>query len=101
MRWWWVLTNCSNGPGTKKPEPTRVDPGYPFYPQIWLWFSLVLEETNTIPGRSSDFPVYPVAFPLSRKLNSGFSAGKHSLVKERDHSGGPVPDLHGVPFSSA
>ena len=56
-------------------------------------------------GRSSDFPPDPAAFPFRKKRNSDhgcrnvpfrpFQAGKG-----RGHSGGSVPDSHGVPCSA-
>jgi hypothetical protein len=76
---------------------------FPVYPQISTVFSLVREENSCIgSGRSSDFSTIPAAFPSG--ADSGALARMfpfHNAGKERNHSGGPVPDSHGVPFSSA
>ncbi len=52
-------------------------------------------------GRSSDFPTLTAAFPLRLGTTVALPADRvFSSRRKRDYSGGSVPDLHEVPFSS-
>jgi len=83
--------------------------GYPFFHRKIFRLYPNREGDAVRSGRSSDFPTLSTTFPSgtqwklsARQWHTNAERVPFPRVtgKRRDHSGGPVPDSHGVPCSA-
>jgi hypothetical protein len=86
----------------KKPGPKCASTrGFPFLVLEIMTLTLPQNTSFSRPGRSSDFPALPMAFPIRFAMDQWHTENDKVFFfdrKMRGYSGGPVPEFNKVPY---